>query len=464
MARRINRRKPSGIPILPFRLLSLSLTLTGALVPASAMAAGFGVDYEDARSLGTATAGSASGKGASTVFYNPAGLGFLDHNEFIVGGQLFLLHDHFQNGGSTNLGGSQRTPGTNGQDAIPPTFVPWMFATYRLSPEWTAGIGLYSPFGLRTDYGPFWVGRYQNEVTSLTAINLNPSVSYRPLPWLSLGAGVDVEYVSVRLTQAIDFGAACAGALGPAICAGGFGLVPGASDGQVDNRGSGIGYGYDLGVLAEVVPGTRVGISYRSGIDQHISGGKQSFVVSAQARDFLAAGGTPLALTRSAISTALRLPARLTFGLKQALTPRLDLLLDATMTLWNVFDHTSVTAQDPATGASVVIPQNYRNAWRFAAGLEWSLKEKYQLRTGVAYDQTPIPKSAVQAALPDADRVYLSGGASVQLGTGWSADLGYSHVFYVERVPIDRTVSGNILKGVFSNGGDIVAAQLRLRY
>ena len=151
-------------------------------------------------------------------------------------------------------------------------------------------------------------------------------------------------------------------------------------------------------------------------------------------------------------------------GLKQSLTPELDLLLDATLTFWSVFDHTSVTAQNPATGASAVIQQGYRNAWRFSAGLEWGLNERWRLRTGVAYDQAPIPTSAVQAALPDADRVYLSGGISIQFGGGWIADLGYSHVFYVEKVRIDRFASGNTLKGVFSSNGDIVAAQLRLRY
>ena len=92
-------------------------------------------------------------------------------------------------------------------------------------------------------------------------------------------------------------------------------------------------------------------------------------------------------------------------GVRQAATRRLDLLLDSTLTFWNVFGHTSITAQDPATGASTVIQQGYRNAWRFAAGLEWRPDDRWTLRTGAAYDETPIPAAAVQAVLPDADRV-----------------------------------------------------------
>ena len=62
---------------------------------------------------------------------------------------------------------------------------------------------------------------------------------------------------------------------------------------------------------------------------------------------------------------------------------------------WNVFDRTLVTAQNQVTGASAVIEQGYRNAWRLAAGLEWSLDKRWQLRTGVAYDRKREPTSTV---------------------------------------------------------------------
>src|SRR5690242_19200229 len=52
-----------------------------AFLPSAAGAAGFAVDYESALALGTATAGSAAARDASTIFYNAAGLGFLDRNE-----------------------------------------------------------------------------------------------------------------------------------------------------------------------------------------------------------------------------------------------------------------------------------------------------------------------------------------------------------------------------------------------
>ena len=429
-----------------------------------AVAAGFAIDFEGARSVGMASAGSASADDATTLFYNPAGMSFLPRNELLAGGQLFLLHDRFSDAGSTILGGAVPTPGTNGSDAIPPTFIPWLYATYRLNPTLTAGIGLFAPFGLRTDYGPHFVGRYQNQVTAITAINLNPSIAWRPVPWLSLGAGFSVQYVYARLTRGIDFGSACVDTLGFTACSGGFGLQPGRSDGWADFNGESIGFGYNLGVMLRPEAGTRISVAWRSGINQHFGSMKETFGVPAGARALLSAGGTPLAFTGSSASTDLPLPARLSFGLKQAVTDRLDVLLDATLTLWNVLQNTTITASDPVTGASAVIPQSYRNAWRFAAGAEYRLSKRWELRGGVAYDQTPITLAAEQAALPDRDRVYLSAGASFRVSDTWSFDVGYTHVIYVGDIPIDRSTSnGDTLKGSFAGGGNIVAAQLRVQ-
>jgi long-chain fatty acid transport protein len=429
-------------------------------------AAGFGIDYEGARAVGTASAGGAAAADATTIFYNPAGLVFLDRSQIIAGGQLFLLRDQFQNQGSTILGGALSTPGTNGPNAISPTAVPWFYGTYRINPDLSVGLGVYAPFGLRTDYGPFWVGRYEAEVSALTAINFNPSIAYRPAPWIALGAGPDVQYVSIRLTSAIDFGSACLAALGAGLCDGAFGLQPGHSDAQADLVGESVGVGFNLGVLVEPMAGTRVGVAYRSPISQSFGRISESFVVPAEVRAFLAAGGAPVALTGGNASASLRFPARVSLALKQTISEDLDLLLDANVTLWSTLQSVTITAANPAIGVSTVIPFNYRNAWRLAGALEYRLPESWSLRGGVAWDQTPIPLSAVQASLPDRDRLYLSAGLSYRVNDCLSLDLGYSHITYLGgRVPINRTTSnGDTLRGAFGVGGNIVAAQFKLEY
>lgn len=448
------------------RALVAALALANAVV-ADLYAAGFGLDYEGARALGNATAGSASAADATTIFYNPAGMMGLARPEVVGGGQLFFLYDRFSNNGSTILGGALPTPGTNGAQAIPTAFIPWMFGAGRISDDLAIGVGLFAPFGLRTQYGTDFVGRYQNERSAITVLDLNPAIAWAPVPQVWLGAGMTIEYANAQLRQSIDFGSACAAALGPATCGSAFGLVPGRSDGSVETWGNDWAIGYSAGVLIDVSPEVRLGVSYRSRIDHHFSSAAQAFYVPPGARAFLTAGGLPpTALTGSAATTDVPLPSRLTFGARLALARDFDLLLDATLTRWGVFQSTVITPTDPSTGAPAVIEQNYRDAWRFALGGNYRASDHWELRGGIAYDQTPIQLQYIQASLPDRDRVYFAVGASYRFDDAWSVDFAYTYVRYAGGdIPIDRTTpTGDTLRGSFDVGGSIVAAQAKYRF
>jgi len=180
----------------------------------------------------------------------------------------------------------------------------------------------------------------------------------------------------------------------------------------------------------------------------------------------LAAAGTPDALTGGTSSTSLTLPARLSFAWREELNPKVKLFASATLTLWHVFDNTVVTPHDPATGAAVFIDQGYRDAWRFAVAADYAISERWTVRGGIAYDETPIPGHLTQAALPDRDRTYLTAGLSyTDPSSNWLWDIGYSYVRYAGRVPIDRPgLTGDTLRGSFDVGGHVIAAQVVRRY
>jgi long-chain fatty acid transport protein len=455
---------PARLP-LTLRALVAGCTLATAFVP-DLFAAGFALDFEGARALGNATAGSASAVDATTIFYNPAGMLGIARPELVGGGQLFLFHDRFSNDGSTILAGALPTPGTNGDDAIPVTVIPWMFGVHSIANDLAVGVGLFAPFGLRTDYGNDFVGRYQNQRTAITVLNFNPAIAWAPMPQVWLGAGATIEYVHAQLIQAIDFGSACVVALGAATCDNAFGLAPGRSDGSIENRGNDVAFGYSAGILLEVAPQTRIGASYRSRIDHHFGSLTQAIYVPPGARAFLIAGGLPpTALTGGTATTDVPLPSRLVLGARQMFADDFDLFVDATLTSWGVFRTTVITPNDPSTGAGAVIAQNYKDAWRFAIGGNYRASDRWEFRGGIAYDQTPIAAEFVQAALPDRDRTYFTVGTSYRFDDAWSADLGYAHVRYAGRVPIDRTnATGNTLRGSFDVGGDILGAQVKYRF
>src|SRR5262249_18998270 len=110
-------------------------------------------------------------------------------------------------------------------------------------------------------------------VADLKTININPSVAYRLLDQLSVGAGMSVQYAHVKITNFLDIGSLCTVAQGlpPNVCAS-LGLRPQANDGFVKITGSDCSLGWNLGAMYHPTPYTHVGVAYRSRITHEFEG------------------------------------------------------------------------------------------------------------------------------------------------------------------------------------------------
>jgi long-chain fatty acid transport protein len=139
-----------------------------------------------------------------------------------------------------------------------------VYLVKRLSPRWRLGFGFNAPFGLGTNYGETWVGRYHATETTLTVFNLNPSLAVRLNDRVSLGVGLDVQRSTATLANMIDFGS-----IGAAL---GLPLTPQGQDGRVEFKGSDWAAGLDLSAWAQVTTDMRFGIAYRSQIDHTLAG------------------------------------------------------------------------------------------------------------------------------------------------------------------------------------------------
>jgi long-chain fatty acid transport protein len=104
---------------------------------------------------------------------------------------------------------------------------------------------------------------------------------------------------------------------------------------------------------------------------------------------------------------------------------------------------------------------DWRNTWRLGLGFNYYHDDRLTFRTGVAYDESPVSSAAFTTArLPDADRIWLSAGASYRFTDKLKADLGYSHLF-VDDARIARTGSQrDTLNGSFESDADIFSVQL----
>lgn len=432
---------------------SIGLTLGVLGYAGQAAATGYQLREQSAVGQGASFAGAAArGDDPSFIFFNPAAMAWLPGTQGAIVGSGIFPNAEAQSGSATRnaaLGGS-RIQGSLGGDIGLDAFVPATYATIALAPDFRFGVSVNSPWGLVTKNSNDFIGRYHALTSSLRTMNLSPAVSWRPLPNLAFGAALQIQYAATRLSSAVDYGAAGARA----------GLIPGSRDGRSTVAGSDTSFGWHIGTQYEPVPGTRLGLAYRSAVFHDIKGDVNFEGVPAPLRT---------AFLNSSARAKLVTPETATIGLSQQVGPAWTLLAGAEWTNWSRFRDLIVTFDNGR--APSVTEQRWQDSWFFTAGAEYRWNERLTFRGGVAYDQTPVQDAERTPRIPDNDRYWLSVGASYRVMPGVILTGGYSHIF-----ASDATVSlrdpgpanSNLLRGNlnanYNASVDIVTAQLRFAF
>lgn len=380
-------------------------------------ASGFALIEQNASGLGNAYAGAAAvAEDASTVYFNPAGMTLLPDRQLVVAGHLIKPKAEFSGTVSPAVGGGQ------GGDAGSWALVPSAYFAYRLTPDVRVGLGISSPFGLKTEYDSDWIGRFQAIKSEVKTVNLNPSIAYKVAEQFSVGAGLSLQYLDTELTN-------WAGVAGTATV-----------------EGDDYGWGYNLGALWQVSPATRVGLSYRSEIDYELEG-RASF--------------SAMPALNGDVTAETTMPDSASLSLFHKLTPKWDLLADVTWTGWSDFDKLAIYRTSGALLSYT--PENWDDILRYSLGLTWHMSEKLSLRGGVAYDEAPVSDIDRTPRIPDGARTWIAVGGQYRLSKQRTIDFGYAHLF-VDDVSLNSPAPGTIpmsptLAGEYDSAVDILSAQ-----
>jgi long-chain fatty acid transport protein len=144
--------------------------------------AGFQLLEQNASGLGNAYAGqAAAAENASAIHYNPASMTLLPGTQFSGSALALRLSIKFRDSGASLGPNGAGVPagGTNGGDAGGDwNYLPSLFLTRQISPKLWLGVGLSAPFGLKTQYEPDFIGRFQSQKTVIKSYDINPSVAY----------------------------------------------------------------------------------------------------------------------------------------------------------------------------------------------------------------------------------------------------------------------------------------------
>ena len=416
----------------------------------SALASGFAISEQSVSGLGNAFSGAgAIAEDASTIFFNPAGLTLLKGNSLVGAGSLIIPSINFTNQGSVTVTG-QPLSGGNGGNPGKTVLIPNLYTSWSLSEEVKLGLGVNSPFGLVTEFEEGWVGRYQGLRSSLTTININPTVAVRLAEMVSFGFGLNVQYADAELSNAIDFGTI--GANTP------LQTTPQQLDGKTEVNGDDWSVGFNLGLLLEPTPRTRVGLAYRSAITHDLRGNAK-FTVPEAATPLTAQGQ----FTNTDAKAELNLPDSFSLSVYQELSNQWAIMGDLTWTNWSRFQELRVEFDNPVQSDSVQ-PQNWRDTWRFGLGLNYKPSEKWLLRTGFAFDPSPAEDEFNSVRIPTGNRTWLSFGVGYRPSRSLNFDFGYAHIFAPSEKIAQVEATGSRLKGELDGSANILGLQINWRF
>ncbi len=355
----------------------------------------------------------------------------------------------FQNQGSSIVTGAALT-GDNSTDSGVDIFVPNLYTAWDVSDRVKIGLGINSPFGLKTKYNDDWVGRYYAVNSELTTININPTLAAKLTDNLSVGVGVNLQYAEAELSNAIDFGLIGFSNRLP--------TRPQASDGFVKLTGDDWSWGYNLGLLYELNQKTRIGLAYRSPIKHELEG-DADFTVPAAVTPLTATGR----FRDTGVKTELKLPDTLSLSAYHEISPRVAVTADVTWTGWSSFEELRVKFDNPVEPDNVQ-PENWHDSFRYSLGVNYALSNAWQLRAGVAYDESPSDEKYITPRIPDDNRTWLAIGASFTPSDAFSFDVGYAHLFIDDTsTNLESTTNGR-LRGKFDSHVDIVGVQMTWRF
>jgi long-chain fatty acid transport protein len=167
------------------------------------------------------------------------------------------------------------------------------------------------------------------------------------------------------------------------------------------------------------------------------------------------------------VTAKVRLPASFSVsGYHRFSNSRFAIMGDATWTDWSTVPGVVFIYERPTTaGGPTSLPLGFEDSWRLGLGLNYYHNDHLTFRTGVAFDESPVPNAELRSArLPGNDRTWLSFGASYQFNDRMSADFGYAHLF-VDDTRINRTseTSGTLV-GEYDSNADIVSLQINYQF
>lgn len=419
----------------------LGWLLAGGLVlPAAAPGAGFSIFEQGAKGMGLAGAFTAQADDPSAMFHNAGGLAFQNRRAFMVGFTYIGSE-------SSSFRGANPFPGSAARANLEPLgeYPVHAYFVQPINDRLTFGMGLYTPFGLTTEWkNPSqFAGRYLSTKAALRTFDFNPTLAVKLGESFGVGFGAIARFSDVELQRFVPQVFPFTGRV--------VDVARVHLESDLDR-----GYGWNVGLLHKVNNSFSWGLAYRSEVDIEYAGDARFTQIPTGSPQFDAAVAQLLPFAGAVpVETAVDFPDQASFGVALALNASMVLELDANWIGWSSFEEIRLTfPRQPAL--SSVVREEWEDANHYRVGLRWRVSPTAEWRFGYVYDETPQPEQAVGPLLPDADRNGYTIGYG-HAGAKMNLDLAFMYLPFDER---EVTVSRDNFFGTYESTAYLFAATL----
>ncbi|MEO8335880.1 MAG: outer membrane protein transport protein [bacterium] len=400
-------------------------------LPAVAGAQAFGLNEIGTCALGRGFAVTgAPCDDASSIYWNPGAMPSKAGLSFYGGAAIIALKGDF----------TRDTSFKRYESDIPSAVVPNVFLNYRKGKA-AYGLGVYVPYGLTSQWGDDFPGRFSAKKASLQTIYIQPNLSYQITDNWSIGGGPVIGHSTVELIQAIDLSGQ--NPL-PGVTFGQLGIPKYTEFGRATLKGSAMAYGFDVGIHGKISKDWQTGIRALSQVSFSYDDADASFaqiptgLTLAAGNPLGAPAGTPVdalvasqfttgALVAQKVKTQIRHPAQIQVGVGYSGVENTMLSVDYAYVGWRSFNALPVDFQ--GTAPDRVLQEDYNNTSSIRFGAERRFMGGKALRLGFTAATSAAPPETVTPLLPEQDRELAMIGGALPLFSGLVLDATYSHIF-----------------------------------
>ncbi|HLQ44715.1 MAG TPA: outer membrane protein transport protein, partial [Planctomycetaceae bacterium] len=320
------------------------------MITSAAFGSGFALFEMGAKAVAMGGAFAATADDPSAIFFNVAGMAQQRRMEVMVGGTAINFQNQFI-GDPNDL----FTAGTNSSKYRAHTFVPPnAYVVVPIGSNVTFGVGVFTPFGLRTSWQEPWIGRFVSSDANIKVVSVEPALAWQTSDGrLAIGGGPEYRRAKVILVRN-------SGALNP--FTGRFSDVANsylASD--WDDK-----WGWNVGVLFKPTPTWRIGASYRAPMTIDFKGTATITQIRTGNAQFDAIVSTQLPPTQG-VTTAVPMPHFAYLGVATTAITNWDIEADIVHNNWSRFKALTVNF-DNTPVFNFTRPQNWKNSFSYRLG------------------------------------------------------------------------------------------------